>query len=82
VGHPAWAAGRKEDFVAMERNEFWWWADVKARDLGVPGQIVSLYAVTTVNGRDMRGMTKREYLSMKGKPGSMGFAGVAAWELV
>lgn len=74
--------GRKEDFVALEKNEFWWWCDVKARDLGAPGQVVSLYAVTTVNGRDMRGMTRREYLGMKGKPGSMGFAGVAAWELV
>ncbi|PMD21356.1 hypothetical protein NA56DRAFT_125376 [Hyaloscypha hepaticicola] len=74
--------GRKEDFVALEKNDFWWWGDVKARDLGAPGQIVSLYAVTTVNGRDMRGMTRREYLGMKGKPGSMGFAGVAAWELV
>jgi protein disulfide-isomerase-like protein len=73
--------GRKEDFVAMESNEFWWWADIKARDLGAPGQTVSVYAVTSVNGKDVRGMTRREYLAKKGKCG-MGFAGIAAWELV
>jgi protein disulfide-isomerase-like protein len=73
--------GRKEDFIAVESNEFWWWADIKARDLGAPGQTVSLYAVTTVNGKDVRGMTRREYLAKKGKCG-MGFEGVAAWELV
>jgi protein disulfide-isomerase-like protein len=73
--------GRKEDFVALESNEFWWWADIKARDLGAPGQTVSLYAVTSVNGKDVRGMTRREYLAKKGRCG-MGFEGVAAWELV
>ncbi|CZR67064.1 related to protein disulfide-isomerase precursor [Phialocephala subalpina] len=73
--------GRKEDFVALESNEFWWWADVPAKDLGAAGQTVTLYAVTTVNGKDMRGMTRREYLQKKGKC-AMGFGGVAAWDLV
>jgi protein disulfide-isomerase-like protein len=73
--------GRKEDFVAFENNDFWWWADVPARDLGAPGQTVTCYAVTTVNGKDMRGMTRREYLQKKGKCG-MGFGGVSAWDLV
>ncbi|TVY40921.1 Protein disulfide-isomerase [Lachnellula subtilissima] len=73
--------GRNEDYVAMENNDFWWWADISARDLGAPGQTVSCYAVTSVNGKDARGMTRREYLNKKGRSG-MGFAGVCAWELV
>ncbi|KAG9230357.1 hypothetical protein BJ875DRAFT_158490 [Amylocarpus encephaloides] len=73
--------GRKDDYVALENNEFWWWADIPAKDLGAPGQAVSCYAVTTVNGKDARGMTRREYLNKKGKCG-MGFGGISAWELV
>lgn len=73
--------GRKEDFVAFENNDFWWWADVPAKDLGAPGQTVTCYAVTTVNRKDSRGMTRREYLQKKGKCG-MGFGGVSAWDLV
>lgn len=73
--------GGKEDFVAFEKNEFWYWADVKARDLGKRGQTVSAFAVTSVNGKDARGLTRREYLEKKGRAG-MGFGGVAAWELV
>lgn len=73
--------GRKEDYVALESNDFWWWCDVNARDLGAPGQTVSLYTVETVSGKDMRGMTRREYLQQKGKA-AMHFGGVAAWELV
>lgn len=73
--------GRKDDFVAFESNDFWWWADVPAKDLGAPGQGISVFAVTSVNGKDARGMTRREYLSKKGKCG-MGFGGVCAWDLV
>jgi protein disulfide-isomerase-like protein len=73
--------GRKEDYVAFENNEFWYWADVPAKDLGAPGQGVSVYAVTSVNGKDARGLSRREYLSKKGNCG-MGFGGVCAWDLV
>ena len=73
--------GRKEDFVAFESNEFWHCADVPAKDLGAPGQGISVFAVTSVNGKDARGMTRREYLGKKGKCG-MGFGGVCAWDLV
>jgi hypothetical protein len=73
--------GRKDDFVAFESNEFWWWADLPARDLGCSGQTISVYAVTTVNGKDARGMMRRDYLDKKGKC-EMGFAGIAAWDLV
>lgn len=73
--------GRKEDYVAFENNEFWYWVDVRAKDLGAPGQTVNCYAVTSVNGKDCRGLTRREYLNKKGKCG-MGFGGVCCWELV
>lgn len=73
--------GRKEDYVAFENNDFWWWADVPARDLGAPGQRVSCFAVTTVSGKDARGMTRQEYLSKKGRCG-MGFGGICVWDLV
>ncbi|EHL03045.1 putative protein disulfide-isomerase tigA [Glarea lozoyensis 74030] len=73
--------GRKDDYVPFENNDFWWWADVKARDLGAPGQVVSCYAVTTVNGKDARGLSSKEYLKKRGNSG-FGFAGIAAWDLV
>ena len=73
--------GRKDEFVAFENNHFWYWADVPAKDLGAPGQGISLFAVTTVNGKDARGMTRKEYLGQRGRC-AMGFGGVAAWDLV
>ncbi|ESZ95439.1 hypothetical protein SBOR_4180 [Sclerotinia borealis F-4128] len=73
--------GRKEDMIAFEFDGFWWWVDVNVRELGARGQTISLYAITSVNGKDARGMSKREYEEKKGKCG-MGFGGVAAWELV
>lgn len=73
--------GRKEDYVAFENNDHWWWADVRAKDLGAPGQVVSCYAVTTISGKDARGVSRREYLNKKGKV-AMGFGGVGAWTLV
>ncbi|CAD6445731.1 cc18e0dc-3590-46ea-8bd3-a7a057b9a70f [Sclerotinia trifoliorum] len=72
--------GRKEDMIPFEFDGFWWWVDVRVKELGARGQTISLFAITSVNGEDARGMTKREYEVKKGKCG-MGFAGVAAWEL-
>lgn len=74
--------GKKDDFIAFESNDMFWWVDVNARGLGVPGQTVSVYTVTSVNDKDARGMTKEQYLAKKGKPGSMGFGVICAWELV
>ncbi|RDW91834.1 hypothetical protein BP5796_01228 [Coleophoma crateriformis] len=73
--------GRKEDYVPFETNGFWWWCDIPAKDLGAPGQTVSCYTVATVNGKDVRGLTKEEYLGKKGRC-AMSFGGVAAWKLV
>jgi protein disulfide-isomerase-like protein len=74
--------GRKEDYVAFEKNDFWWWCDVKARDLGAPGQTVSCYTVTVVQGKDARGLSRNEYLQKKGKVAMGPFGGICSWNLV
>ena len=73
--------GVRDDTLPFETNGQSWWCDVRAAHLGVPGQIITLFAVTTVNGMDARGMTLAEFNAAKGKKG-MGFAGIAAWELI
>lgn len=74
--------GRKEDMVPLETDGFWWWTDIPARDLGAPGQNVFLYALTTVNNKDARGVTKEEFFRTKSGGGySMSWAVFAKWEL-
>jgi hypothetical protein len=73
--------GRKEDLLALDYDGLWFSADVQARDLGCPGQKVSLYGVETMDGRDARGVSKAVWLSKKGKVG-FSFTGVCEWELV
>lgn len=58
--------GRKEHFVAFESNEFWHWADVPVKDLGRWDRGL-VFLVTSANGEDARGTTRREYLGKKGK---------------
>ncbi|KAJ4542800.1 hypothetical protein HRR78_006889 [Exophiala dermatitidis] len=59
-----------------------WLVDIPARQLGVPGQTLTLFAITSFGDRqDARGLTVREFREGKGRVG-MGFVGVAAWELV
>ncbi|RYP62379.1 hypothetical protein DL770_009605 [Monosporascus sp. CRB-9-2] len=75
--------GGKDDLVPLDTDDFWWWADVPARDLGAPGQEVFLYALTTLNNRDARGVTKAEYLrALSGNGYSMAWAVFASWQLV
>jgi len=74
--------GRKEDYVPLENNEFWWWADVKSKDLGTKGQKVSVFSVDKVQGRDARGLKREEYLRKKGNTAMGPFGGVCMWELV
>ncbi|RYP55590.1 hypothetical protein DL771_012344 [Monosporascus sp. 5C6A] len=73
----------KNDLVPLDTDGSWWWVDVPARDLGAPGQEVFLYALTTLNNRDARGVTKAEYLrALSGNGYSMAWAVFASWELV
>lgn len=72
--------GRKEDMMAFEFDGFWWWLDVPVRQLGTRGQTVGLFAITSVDGKGARGLSKSGYEEKKGRCG-MGFDGVAAWVL-
>jgi hypothetical protein len=73
--------GRKDDMIPFETDGFWYWVDVNARDLGAPGQSIQIMQVTTVDGKDARGMPYNEYRQKKGRYG-MSFAFVAKWDLV
>ncbi|KAK0641542.1 hypothetical protein B0T16DRAFT_420025 [Cercophora newfieldiana] len=73
--------GRREDLVPLDYDGAWFSVDVGARDLGCPGQKISLYGLDTIDGRDGRGVTKEEWLRKKGKVGSS-FIGIYEWELV
>lgn len=73
--------GRKTDRIPLETDGYWSWVDVNSRDLGAPGQSVMLVALTSFNGNDGRGVTKEEYLRLKGKVG-MAWSGLAKWDLV
>ena len=54
----------------------------EGKELGVRGQSVGLYVVSSVQGEgEVRGMGVRGYRERKGRRG-MGFGGVARWELV
>lgn len=73
--------GRKEDMVPIETDGFWHWVDVHAQDLGAPGQIVQVAQITTIEGKDARGVTAKEYFAKKGKV-AMGWTFLLKWELV
>lgn len=73
--------GRKDEMVPIETDGFWHWCDVKARDLGAPGQVVQVAQITTIQGKDARGVSAKEYFSKKGKC-AMGWTYLLKWELV
>ncbi|KIY04164.1 uncharacterized protein Z520_00856 [Fonsecaea multimorphosa CBS 102226] len=81
--------GRDKDLVPMDyypgpmgQGGDMWVVDIPARQLGAPGQTITLFAVTTFGNRqDARGLTVMEFREGKGRVG-MGFTGVAAWDLV
>jgi transglutaminase-like putative cysteine protease len=82
--------GRAKDIVPLEHirggpgGGDTWYVDIPSRDLGAPGQTITLFAVNRFGDREgdhVRGMSVEEFRQGKGRVG-MGFAGVAAWELV
>lgn len=81
VLHVGGRDGRKTDWIPFDTDNKVWWVDINRNELGAPGQKVSVFAVTSIAGRDGRGVTMEEYKSKKGKV-AMGFGGVAMWELV
>lgn len=75
-------AGKKDDYVPLEYDGYWWWADIRAADLGAPGDRLGCFSVDVIEGRSARGVTREEYLRKKGKVAMGPFGGVAGWELV
>ena len=81
--------GRNKHYVPLEHihgsqrgGGDMWYADINARELGVPGENLTLFAVTSFGNRqDARGLTVQEFKDGVGRT-AMGFVGVAAWELV
>ncbi|OCL04596.1 hypothetical protein AOQ84DRAFT_415897, partial [Glonium stellatum] len=73
--------GRAPDYIPFHTDGRAWWLDVQRAELGVPGQKVSVFAVTSFGGQDGRGLGVEEFRRKKGRVG-MGFGGVAMWELV
>ena len=82
--------GRNKDYVPMEyirggsEGGDTWYADINSKELGAPGQTVTCFAVTGFGDRAAdraRGLTVQEFRQGKGRV-SMGFQGVAAWQLV
>jgi hypothetical protein len=73
--------GRKDEVIPTETNGYWNWADVKARDLGAPGQTVEMLKLETMDNRDARGVTAQEFQSKKGRVG-MSWSYIAKWTLV
>ncbi|KAH7035709.1 uncharacterized protein B0I36DRAFT_318938 [Microdochium trichocladiopsis] len=74
--------GRKEDYVPFQTDGFWWWVDIPARDLGAPGQKVGLRALSEVEGKDARGVTKEEYFSRIHHKKMTKWIYYCQWELV
>ncbi len=72
--------GRKDDYVPLDSDGYWSWADIPARDLGAPGQTVSLYALDTFEGKSARGVKKELFMRKKGRV-AMSWVGVGMWEL-
>ncbi|KAL2159413.1 hypothetical protein VTH06DRAFT_2417 [Thermothelomyces fergusii] len=73
--------GRGEDIVPLESDGLWFYVDVDAAHLGVPGQQVVLVAFDTIDGRSARGLTREEWLRKKGTCG-YSFVFLVRWELV
>ncbi|CAD0086832.1 unnamed protein product [Aureobasidium mustum] len=60
------ANGRPAREVPLQTNGHFWWVDVKPSELGQPGQEIKLGAVTTLGGRDGRGLVASDFNKMGG----------------
>ncbi|CAK7237738.1 hypothetical protein SEUCBS140593_010098 [Sporothrix eucalyptigena] len=70
------------DMFDIEFDEpLWFWADVPRRRLGRPGDLLFCYAITTMDGRDLRGATMADYRARMGRC-SMSMQAICSWKLV
>ncbi len=72
--------GRKDAMVPMETDGYWHWLDVNAHDLGAPGQKVEVMQITSVDHKDSRGLTARDFLAAQGRK-AMAFSFLTRWVL-
>jgi hypothetical protein len=70
-----------DDMIPLDTDGFWFWVDVPARELGRPGQSISLFGLQTLGDGSARGVGKEEFLNKKGSY-AMSWIGIAAWDLV
>ena len=73
---------KKDDYIPFETNGQFWWLDVRPELLGMPGESIMICNVEKIEGRDVRGLTKKEFLAKKGRVASGPYGGVASWDLV
>lgn len=73
--------GGKERFVLLEMDGFWWWLDVRMRDLGGVGKRVRLVGIMMVDGRDVRGLMGEEFKGVVGRKVFV-MCGMVDWVLV
>ncbi|KAH9866133.1 hypothetical protein J1614_008697 [Plenodomus biglobosus] len=72
--------GRKPTYLPFSTDGRTWWLDVNRRELGAPGQKITVNAVTDFNNKDARGLS---YEAWNNKTSySCKFGWVASWELV
>ncbi|ERS98915.1 hypothetical protein HMPREF1624_04108 [Sporothrix schenckii ATCC 58251] len=74
--------GDDSEMFDVEFDEpLWFWADVPRRRLGRPGDMLFCYAITTMDGRDLRGATMADYRARMGRC-SMSMQAICSWKLV
>jgi len=72
--------GRNTQHLPFNTDGKTWWLDVDRTELGVPGQKISVNAVTEFCGKDARGLSYETWKNKKSY--SCNFGGLAMWELV
>jgi hypothetical protein len=72
--------GRKSEMVPFQSDGKVWWLDVNRVDLGAPGQKVSVFAITSFDNKDGRGLSVADFKAKKGRV-AMAWGWVAMWEL-
>lgn len=73
--------GKNRTIIPLKTTGSRWRTQIAVDDLGCKGQTIQIYAVTSVDGRDGKGMTVEYVKTCIGRR-PMAFAGVCSWQLV
>lgn len=71
--------GGSEPYTEFDTNGDVWWCDVPVRALQ-PGTIAQIFALTSFDNKDGRGLSKQDYLRKKGRTGWSG-SGLCKWDI-